>query len=85
MADQPSNRLAEFEEQYARYELYDLDGEKIGSVDDLFVDDNDDLRYVGVRAAHSGTRSILIPMDAAWVDEERRVIEVLQPKRKQLL
>ena len=82
MTDQSRDRLAEFEEQYAGYQVYDSDGEKIGSVDDLFVDDNDDLKYIGVKVEPSGTRSILIPMDAAWVDEERRVIEVLQPKRK---
>ena len=82
MTDQSRDKLAAFEEQYAGYELYDSNGEKIGSVDDLFVDDNDDLKYIGVKVEHSGTRSILIPMDAARVDEERRVIEVLQPKRK---
>jgi sporulation protein YlmC with PRC-barrel domain len=82
LADQFRDRLAEFEEHYAAYQLYDSDGEKIGSVDDLFVDDNDDLKYIGVKVEHSETRSILIPMDAARVDEERRVIEVVQPKRK---
>ncbi len=82
LADQFRDRLAEFEEHYAAYQLYDSDGEKIGSVDDLFVDDNDDLKYIGVKVEHSETRSILIPMDAARVDEERRVIEVAQPKRK---
>ena len=82
LADQFRDRLAEFEEHYAAYQLYDSDGEKIGSVDDLFVDDNDALKYIGVKVEHSETRSILIPMDAARVDEERRVIEVAQPKRK---
>jgi sporulation protein YlmC with PRC-barrel domain len=82
LTDQSRDRLAAFEEQYAGYQVYDSDGEKVGSVDDLFVDDNDDLKYIGVKVEHSETRSILIPMDAARVDEERRVIEVLQPKGK---
>ena len=82
MSDQRSDRLAEFEEQYTGYELYDPDGEKIGSVDELFVDDNDDLKYIGMKVEHSENKSILIPMDAARVGEGRRVIEVLQPKRK---
>ena len=82
MADQRSDRLTELEDQYAGYEVYDHDGEKIGSVNDLFVDENDDLKYIGVKIGHSATKPILIPMDAARVDKERCTIEVSQPKRK---
>jgi sporulation protein YlmC with PRC-barrel domain len=82
LADQRSDRLAELEDQYAGYEIYDRDGEKIGSVNDLFVDENDDLKYIGVKTGPLATKPILIPMDAARVDKERRTIEVSQPKSK---
>ena len=81
MADQRSDRLTELEDQYAGYEVYDRDGERIGSINDLFVDENDDLKYIGVKIGHSATKPILIPVDAARVDKERRTIEVSQPKR----
>src|SRR5919199_3654387 len=80
LAEQHGDRLAELEEQYAGYEVYDRDGEKIGKVDHLFVDENDRLEYIGVKMGLLGTRSVLIPMDAARVDEGRRVIEVSQPR-----
>ena len=82
LADQRSDRLTELEDQYAGYEVYDRDGEKIGSVNDLFVEENDDLKYIGVKIGHLATKPILIPIDAARVDKERRTIEVSQPKRK---
>ena len=82
MAEQHGDRLTELEEQYAGYEVYDRDGEKIGRVDHLFVDENDRLQYIGVKMGLFGTRSVLIPMDTARVDEGQRVIEVLQPRDK---
>ena len=77
---QHEDGLAELEERYTGYEVYDRDSEKIGRVDDLFVDKNDRLEYIGVKIGLLRTRSILIPMDAAQVNEQRRVIEVSQPK-----
>ena len=34
-------RMRELEERYEGYEVYDRNGEKIGKVDDLFVDETD--------------------------------------------
>src|SRR5215203_4424144 len=82
LADQRSDRLTELEDQYAGYEVYERDGERIGGVNDLFVDENDELKYIGVKIGHSVTKPILIPMDAARVDKKRRTIEVSQPKRR---
>ena len=82
LADQRSDRLTELEDQYAGYEVYERDGERIGGVNDLFVDENDELKYIGVKIGHSATKPILIPMDAARVDKKRRTIEVSQPKRR---
>ncbi len=75
-----SDRSTEIEDQYAGYEVYDRNGEKIGMVDDLFVDDNDRPEYIGVKTGFPGAGSPLIPMRAVRVDEKRRVIEIPLPK-----
>ena len=71
-----SDGFIEMEERYAGYEVYDRHGEKIGKVDDLFVDENDQPEYVGVKMGFLGTRSTLIPMEAVRVDEGHKRIEV---------
>ena len=58
------------EEQYAGYEIYGEDGERIGKLDDLFVDESDNPEYVGVRTEPLGTSSFaLIPADVVTVDD----------------
>ena len=49
MAEQRGDRFTELEERYSRYEVYDRDGEKIGKVDDLFVDGDDQPDYIRVK------------------------------------
>ena len=71
-----SDRFTALEDQYAGYEVYDRDGDKIGKVDDLFVDENDAPEYIGVKMGFLGTRSTLIPWEVATVDENDRRIEV---------
>jgi stress response protein YsnF len=80
LVERHGDKLAELEERYTGYEVRDRDGEEIGKVDYLFTGKNNDLEYVGVKTALSGTRAVLIPMGAARVDEGRRVIEVSRPK-----
>jgi len=70
------------EERYAGYKVYDRDGEKIGKVDELFVDESDQPEYIGVNMGFLGTKSTLIPIDIVREDEELRVFEVSQPKSK---
>jgi rRNA processing protein Gar1 len=48
-----SDRFTAIEDQYAGYEVYDRNGEKIGKVDDLFVDENDQPEYLGVKMDES--------------------------------
>jgi sporulation protein YlmC with PRC-barrel domain len=36
-----TDRFTAIEDKYAGYEVYDRNGEKIGKVDDLFLDEND--------------------------------------------
>jgi uncharacterized protein (TIGR02271 family) len=80
LAEQRSDKFTELEERYSGYEVYDRDGEKIGKVDDLFVDEDDQPEYIGVKTGFLGTRSTLVPMEALQVDQRRRVVEVSQPK-----
>ena len=74
--EQRSDRFTAIEDQYADYTVYDRDGDKIGKVDDLFVDENDQPEYIGVKMGFLGTRSTLIPWEIASVDENDRRIEV---------
>src|SRR5919199_2575679 len=70
------------ENRFAGYEVYDHNYEKIGKVDDLFVDENDNLEYIGVKMGFLGTRTTLIPMDMVRVNDERRLVQVAAEKEK---
>ena len=74
------DRLRELEEKYEDYKVYDNQGEKIGKVDDLFVDEADREEYVGVKMGFFGMKSTLIPMDIVRVNEDDRSIEVSDSK-----
>jgi uncharacterized protein (TIGR02271 family) len=75
-----SDRFTAVEDQYAGYTVVDESGTKIGKVDDLFLDENDQPEYFGVKMGFLGTSSTLIPADIATTDDERSIIEVSQPK-----
>jgi hypothetical protein len=62
------------------YEVYDQDGERIGRPDDLFVDENDNPEYVGVRTNPLTTRSALIPADVITVDDSLSRMVLSRPK-----
>jgi uncharacterized protein (TIGR02271 family) len=70
------------EDSYSGYTVYDMHYEKIGKVDDLFVDENDRPEYIGVKMGLLGTKSTLIPMDIVRINERRELMEVSQPKEK---
>src|SRR5215218_2686987 len=74
------DRFRELEEAYKDYTVYDQHYEKIGEVDDLFVDENDQPEYLGVKMGLLGTRSTLIPFQMARVNDERQLIEVAAEK-----
>ena len=74
------DRLRELEEKYEDYKVYDNQGEKIGKVDDLFVDESDREEYIGVKMGFLGLKSTLIPMDIVRVNEGERTIEVSESK-----
>src|ERR671910_3220971 len=68
------------EDGFAGYTVYDINDEKIGKVDDLFVDGNDSPEYIGVKMGFLGTRSTLIPFEMVRVNDERQVVEVSKDK-----
>ena len=78
--DERSDRFTAIEDRFAGYEAYDQSGEKIGKVDDLFVDENDNPEYIGVKMGFLGTRSTLIPMEICTVDEAGQRINVATDK-----
>ena len=78
--EERDDRFTAIEERYADYTVYDKHYEKIGKVDDLFVDENDRPEYVGVKMGLLGTRSTLIPIDIVRVNDKRRLVEVAAEK-----
>ena len=68
------------EDRYAGYTVYDQADQKIGKVDDLFLDENDSPEYLGVKLGLLGTRSTLIPFQMATVDEANSSITVSTDK-----
>ena len=74
-------RMRELEERYEGYEVYDRNGEKIGKVDDLFVDETDREEYIGVKMGLFGlSGTTLIPMEMVRVNDQDRAIEVSDSK-----
>ena len=79
--EQRNDRFTGIEDQYEGYTVYDRQGEKIGKVDDLFVDEHDQPEYIGVKMGFLGLEGTsLIPMEVARVDEADRRIEVAVDK-----
>ena len=68
------------EERYADYEIYDQYGERIGPLNDLFVDENDEPEYVGVGMALPENRSVLVPAEVITVDDPLRRMVVSHPR-----
>ena len=72
-----SDRFTGIEDQYAGYEVYDRNDEKIGKVDDLFINESDQPEYIGVKMGFLGLEGTsLIPWELTRVNEEGHRIEV---------
>ena len=72
-----SDRFTGIEDQYAGYEVYDRNDEKIGKVDDLFINESDQPEYIGVKMGFLGLEGTnLIPWEHTRVNEEGHRIEV---------
>ncbi len=68
------------EESYKDYTVYDQHYEKIGKVADLFVDNDDQPEYIGIKQGLLGTKSTLIPMEIARINDKRELIEIASDK-----
>ena len=78
-----TDRFTAIEDQYAGYEVYDRNGQKIGKVDDLFIDEHDQPEYIGVKMGFLGLEGTsLIPWELTRVHERDRRIEVSVAKAK---
>ena len=78
--EERGDRFRDLEEAYKDYTVYDQHYEKIGKVDDLFVDESDQPEYIGVKTGFLGMKSTLIPMELARVNDRRKLIEVAADK-----
>ncbi len=75
------DRFTELEEAYKGYAVYDQHYEKIGKVDDLFVDENDQPEYIGVKMGFLlEQKTALIPMGIVRVNDRRKLVEVAADK-----
>jgi len=76
-----SDGYTAIEDRFAGYEVYDHSGQKIGKVDDFFLDQTDSPEYIGVKTGFLGTRSTLIPWEVvSSTDDERKAITVATDK-----
>jgi uncharacterized protein (TIGR02271 family) len=66
--------------RFEGYQVYDQHYEKVGKVDDLFVDENDVPEYIGVKTGLFGGPSTLIPMDIVRMNDLRQLVEVASDK-----
>jgi uncharacterized protein YjbJ (UPF0337 family) len=75
------DRFTELEEAYKGYAVYDQHYEKLGKVDELFVDENDQPEYIGVKMGFLlEQKSVLIPMGIVRVNDKRKLVEVAADK-----
>ncbi len=58
--------------EYVGYELHDPLGKRIGSVQELFLNDHAEPEYIRVKMGFLGLRSVLIPVETVAVNQERR-------------
>ena len=82
MAEERSDRFREVE-TFEDYQVNDRDGEKIGKVDELFVDHDDRPEYIGVEMGLFGlSGETLIPWELCDADEANETITVNSEKSK---
>lgn len=75
-AGRGGDRFRELEQAYGEYTVYDQHYEKVGKVDDIFVDENDQPEYIGVKTGFLGMKSTLIPIELVRVNDRRKLLEI---------
>lgn len=76
------DRFTEVAGLYEKYTVYDMHYEKIGEVDDVFLDEDDRPEYIGVKMGFLGLRKTLIPWEMVRVNEKRQLMEVSESKER---
>jgi|SRR5215210_1481610 len=75
-----SGQFRKVEDRYSRYDVVDVDGDKIGTVDHTYVSESDQREYVsvsrGLAGLLPGMGSSIIPLDLCAVDNTSSTIEV---------
>lgn len=61
-------------EEYVGYGVRDPLGQKIGTVDELFVNAYDEPEYLRIRMGFLGLKSVLLPVETVAVDKQRRTL-----------
>ncbi len=80
--DDSGGRFAEVAGLYEKYTVYDMHYEKIGEVDDIFLDEDDRPEYIGVKMGFLGLRKTLVPWEMVRVNEKRQLMEISESKER---
>ncbi len=75
----PLDPFAGLKKAKKEYNVYDSHYEKIGKVDDLLVDENDRVVYIGVKMGFFGRNSTIVPTEIIRVNDRRELIEISEP------
>ncbi len=75
-AGKGGDRFRQLEQAYNEYTVYDQHYEKVGKVDDIFVDENDQPEYIGVKTGLLGMKSTLVPIELVRVNDRRKLLEI---------
>ena len=75
-AGNSTDKFRQLEQAYGEYTVYDQHYEKVGKVDDIFVDEKDEPEYIGVKMGFLGTKSTLIPIELVRVNDRRKLLEI---------
>lgn len=62
--------------RYGGYTLRNNVGEKIGTVEEILVDNDERTEYLSVKIDSPESKTTLIPLDVARVNEPRRIVEI---------
>jgi uncharacterized protein (TIGR02271 family) len=68
------------ERRYEEYAIYDRDGERIGPLHDLFVDEYDEPEYLGVATGSLANRTVLVPAEVVTFNDGLRRMVVSRPR-----
>ncbi len=68
--------FVELKKSHRDYKVFDAHYERIGKVDEIFVDEADHPIYLGVSTGILEPGSVLIPMDIVRINDKRGVVEV---------